>query len=75
MTYDEAVAAIPPGLYTHFKGGDYEVIGVALHTETFDPLVIYKKDHLYARPADMWYEKMRVGNSFCPRFTRKDDKQ
>ena len=32
MTYDEAVANIPPGLYTHFKGGDYEVIGVALHT-------------------------------------------
>ena len=72
MTYDEAVANIPPGLYTHFKSGDYEVIGVALHTETFDPLVIYKKDHLYARPADMWYEKMRVDGHSCLRFSRKE---
>ena len=72
MTYDEAVAAIPHGLYTHFKGGDYEVIGVALHTETFEPLVIYKKDHLYARPADMWYEKMRVDGHSCHRFSRKE---
>ena len=42
MTYEEAAASIPPGRYRHFKGGEYEVIAVAKHTETGEAMVIYR---------------------------------
>jgi hypothetical protein len=49
---------ITPGLYRHFKGNMYEVIGVARHSETEEPLVVYRAlygDHgLWARPYDMF---------------------
>ena len=41
-TYEEAVAAIPPGRYRHFKGKDYEVIGIARHSETEEAMVVYR---------------------------------
>jgi hypothetical protein len=33
----------PPGRYRHFKGGVYEVIGTARHSETLEPMTVYKK--------------------------------
>ena len=50
---------IPKGIYRHFKGGTYEVIGVAIHTETQDALVIYRdyenpNSITWARPVSMW---------------------
>ena len=48
-------------LYKHFKGGSYQVINIAKHTETGDMLVIYKevsKDIIYARPYDMFNSKV-----------------
>ena len=49
---------IPKGIYRHFKGGTYEVIGVAIHTETQDGLVLYKNINnphniIWARPVSM----------------------
>lgn len=47
------------GLYTHYKGGTYEVITLAKHTETNEDLVIYKSTEfgsIYARPLSMWFE-------------------
>lgn len=73
MTYEEAVESIPQGMYKHFKGKMYEVVGIALHTETSEPLVIYRWDEvLYARPASMWYEPVKVDGTTCPRFGRVD---
>jgi len=49
------------GLYRHFKGGLYEVIGIARHSETLEELVIYKslKDQsLWVRPLSMWNERI-----------------
>lgn len=69
----EAQAAIPPGRYRHFKGREYEVLGVARHSETEAPLVVYRplygEGGLWVRPAEMWNETLeREGKTFR-RFT------
>ncbi len=69
---------IKPGIYTHFKGGDYTVIGVGHHSETLDELVIYShdsdtygKNSLWARPASLWHEQVIRDAYSGPRFTYK----
>ena len=69
MTYDDAVRAITPGRYRHFKGNEYEVVGIARHSETEEPLVVYRAlygEHgLWVRPAAMWNELItRDGKTF-----------
>ena len=67
------VPAIRPGIYRHFKGNRYEVLGVAAHSETLQPMVVYRalygEGGLWVRPAAMWNETVeREGKTF-PRFT------
>ncbi len=60
------------GLYRHFKGGLYEVIGIARHSETLEELVIYKslKDQsLWVRPLSMWNERIEKEGKIYVRFT------
>lgn len=76
MTYEEAVKTIEPGKYRHFKGNEYEVISIARHSETMEPMVVYRAlygDHgVWVRPADMWNEAVeRDGNTY-KRFERID---
>ena len=76
MTYEEAVRSIRPGRYRHFKGREYEVIGIARHSEDESPLVVYRKLYddrsLWVRPADMWNEEVvRDGRTYI-RFVRMD---
>ena len=60
MTFEEAVKSIAPGRYRHYKGNEYEVIGVARHSETLAPMVVYRAlygEHgIWVRPAEMWNE-------------------
>ena len=77
MTYEEAVQSIRPGRYRHFKGREYEVIGIARHSEDESPLVVYRKLYddlsLWVRPADMWNEEVvRDGRTYT-RFMRMDE--
>ena len=77
MTYEEAVQSIRPGRYRHFKGREYEVIGIARHSEDESPLVVYRKLYddlsLWVRPADMWNEEVvRDGRTYS-RFVRMDE--
>ncbi|MBR5091732.1 MAG: DUF1653 domain-containing protein [Ruminiclostridium sp.] len=71
MTYEEALTAIPAGKYRHYKGNEYEVIGIARHSETLAPMVVYRAlygEHgLWTRPAEMWNET--VGDGTTKRFT------
>jgi hypothetical protein len=61
-----------PGRYRHYKGGEYEVIGVARHSETLEPLVIYRplynQTGLWARPHAMFFGEIEVEGRRLPRF-------
>ena len=63
----------PPGRYRPYKGGEYEVIGVARHSETLEPLVIYRPLYndsgLWARPHAMFFGEVEVEGCVQPRFT------
>lgn len=64
---------IQTGLYRHFKGNLYEVIGTALHSETREPMVVYRalygENGLWVRPAAMWSEMIERGGQTVRRFT------
>ena len=62
---------IPCGIYKHYKGGTYKVIGMAIHTETLEDMVIYKdKENVcWARPASMWNEIVDTPNGKMKRYT------
>ena len=63
---------IKPGKYRHYKGNFYEVLGMALHSETLEEMVVYKALYgdggVWVRPASMWEEEVEVGNQCVPRF-------
>ena len=64
---------IRPGRYRHFKGGEYEVIGMARHSETMEELVVYRalcgERGLWVRPAAMWLETVERDGKQFQRFT------
>jgi len=62
---------IKKGLYEHFKGGHYRVLGVAKHSETLEELVIYKHedtDEFWVRPIEMFLEEIEVDGKKVSRF-------
>lgn len=66
------MSTIKAGLYQHYKGPFYQVIDVALHSETEVPLVIYRALYgdkgLWARPLSMFLETVTVEGVAKPRF-------
>jgi hypothetical protein len=66
--------AVRPGRYRHYKGNDYQVIGIARHSETEEELVVYRclyGDHsLWVRPLAMFQEEVEVAGRLAPRFVR-----
>ena len=66
----------PTGRYRHYKGGEYEVVGVARHSETLDPLVVYRPLYnasgLWVRPHAMFFGEVELGVQRVPRFARVD---
>lgn len=69
--------AIWPGRYRHFKGGEYQVLGMARHSETLEPMVVYQalygEGGLWVRPAAMWNELVEYQGRTVRRFTRLED--
>ena len=76
MTFEEAVQTIRPGRYRHFKDNAYEVVGIARHSETEEPMVVYRalygEGGLWVRPADMWNETIERDGKTYHRFYRLD---
>lgn len=66
----------PLGLYRHYKGGEYEVLGAVRHSETLQPLVLYRPlyngaSH-WVRPHAMFFEDVLIDGIWQPRFARID---
>ena len=64
--------ATPLGRYRHYKGGEYEVIGTARHSETLEPLVVYRplydSSGLWVRPHTMFFESVIIDGTRRMRF-------
>ncbi len=62
----------PPGRYRHYKGGLYEVIGTVRHSETLEPLTLYRALYgergLWVRPAAMFNETVVIAGVAQRRF-------
>ncbi|RZZ88029.1 DUF1653 domain-containing protein [Pseudoxanthomonas winnipegensis] len=71
-----ALPATPPGRYVHYKGGQYEVIGAVRHSETLEPLVLYRalygEGGLWVRPHAMFFSEVEIDGVRQPRFRRLD---
>jgi hypothetical protein len=75
---------ITPGRYTHYKGGEYEVLGEVVHSESLAPMVLYKAlydspdfpaNTLWVRPKNMFLEAIMIEGEKRPRFTFKNFKE
>ena len=64
---------IKPGRYRHFKGGEYEVIGLAKHSETHEPMVVYRALYgecgLWVRPQEIFDGTVDRDGKTVQRFT------
>jgi hypothetical protein len=60
------------GIYRHYKGNEYEVVGFAKHSETLEDMVIYKALYgergMWVRPLSMWENTIDVGGKTIKRF-------
>jgi len=70
--YSTEAAILKPGIYQHYSGKQYEVLGVGRHSESLEELVIYRA--LYApydfwvRPLSMFIESVEIDGKTAPRF-------
>lgn len=64
---------IRKGRYRHFKGGEYQLLHIASHSETLEPMVVYKAlygaEGIWVRPAHMWLEEVEYNGKIVTRFT------
>lgn len=65
--------SIPLGHYRHYKGGEYEVLGVVRHSESLEPMVLYRplynRSGCWVRPFGMFLESVEHGGERQPRFS------
>ncbi len=67
----------PPGLYRHYKGLMYEVVGTVRHSESLEPMTLYRALYgdkgLWVRPAAMFNEEVDINGVRQARFARQAD--
>ena len=72
-----ALIRTPPGLYRHYKGMLYEVLDTVRHSETLEPMTLYRALYgqrgLWVRPAAMFEEQVLIDGVVRPRFERYGD--
>ena len=63
---------LKPGKYRHFKGSEYQLLHIATHSETQEPMVVYQalygKKGIWVRPLSMWTETVCKEDYCGPRF-------
>jgi hypothetical protein len=66
----------PPGRYRHYKGGEYDVVGTVRHSETLEPMTLYRalygEQGLWVRPAAMFEETVVIDGMSQTRFRKLD---
>ena len=66
------ISEVKKGLYRHYKGNLYQVLGTGRHSETEEEYVIYQalygKQDLWIRPKQMFLEKVLIAGQAVPRF-------
>ena len=66
------MTALKPGIYQHFKGNRYQLLYVASHSETLEPMVVYRALYgdggIWVRPASMWDVHVDTDGYSGPRF-------
>jgi hypothetical protein len=74
------VPPLAPGRYRHYKGNEYQVLGVGCHTETNEYFVVYQAVQqkpglpaIWVRPYSMFVETVEVDGNVIPRFQKQDD--
>lgn len=64
--------SIRPGIYRHFKGNEYQLLYIAKHSETLEPMVVYRalygEGGVWVRPVSMWTEHVERDGYAGPRF-------
>ncbi len=64
---------VKPGIYRHYKGKTYQVIGEAIHSETLEPVIVYRALYgeygLWVRPKAMFCEHILLDGRNVPRFS------
>ena len=72
-----ALIETPQGLYRHYKGLMYEVVGTVRHSESLEPMTLYRALYgergLWVRPAAMFSEVVVIDGVRQPRFARQPD--
>ena len=67
------MSSVKLGRYRHFKGNEYEVIALAIHSETGEPMVVYRALYgdggVWVRPERMWNESVEREGKVYQRFT------
>ena len=65
------------GIYRHFKGGRYELVDIAKHSETLEPMVVYRalygEGGLWVRPLSMWAETLERDGKIYTRFLPEEE--
>ncbi len=72
-----ALPHTPTGRFRHHKGGEYEVLGVVRHSETLEPMVLYRPLYqdsgAWVRPHAMFFGEVEIDGRRQPRFARLID--
>lgn len=73
-TIEQSMKDIKPGIYEHYKGKNYKVLGIAKHSETLEDVVVYEclyeneLSQRWVRPLSMFCDEVEVGEVRVPRF-------
>jgi len=75
MSEIKDIPNVEQGIYEHFKGNQYEVLGVALHTETLEPMIVYRPQYessaeYWVRPYNMFFDMVEKDGWQVPRFRK-----
>lgn len=71
--------SVPHGIYRHYKGKKYLVLGIAKHSETLEELVVYvtlyenEAGPIWVRPLKMFTKEVQVNGKTVPRFEKLSD--